>query len=346
MTTSVTYLASAADQSYRPDALGYISGDQQKNFIIDAASKIGISSGAIAGAMVEEATAYFGRQTWDDLLDQYALSAMDSAATAGSLSVALAAGLPGLLLWKEAYSYALENTRRSHAEWAADYATVNGDVNPDALDKLLHPVLMDAGAANFKIYTAITLINTYASANPALGLTQYLGHYDLLAADLVDKTSDLTAKLYGLYLKEAEDWFKGKLAYGDQWNSLPQEFKDALLVSYTNVGAKKMDELWVTNTNNGAKVPYQPQPLLGTGGGMNHLRNAEAIGTAIGLAGYGQTVVSDSTNFANMAQDNSSAGMAYRYALQELRYVALPGLDHSQFNQNGELDLYSPRRAQ
>lgn len=178
-----------------------------------------------------------------------------------------------------------------------------------------------------------------------MDLTGYLNNYPALAKDLVDQSHDLTAKLYGLYLKEAEDWYKDKLAYGDQWESLPQEFKDALLVSYTNVGVQKMEALWEKNTDNGAKL-YLPQPLLGTGGGMNHLKNAASIGAAIGMESYGQTIEVNNTHFYDMAKASGDIGLAYRYALQELRYIALPGLDYSQFNQNGELELYDAETGQ
>ena len=96
MTTSVSYLASAGDQTYSQNAWDYISLNSRKALIIDAASNIGISAGAIAGAMAEEATAYYDRQTFDDLLDQYALSGIDPTTASASLNVALAAGAVGL----------------------------------------------------------------------------------------------------------------------------------------------------------------------------------------------------------------------------------------------------------
>ncbi|MDZ4098124.1 MAG: hypothetical protein U1E13_05415 [Methylophilaceae bacterium] len=217
MTTSVSYLSGAVDEVYGTQALGYISGLQLA--INAAASNIGISASAIGGAMAEEAAAYYGRKAIDDFLDQYALSGIDPETAAASLAVALAAGPLGMAVWASYYAIELATTTRTHAEWVADYAVVDGDVNPDALDKLAHPVLMDVGAANFKIYTAITLVRQYAHDYPDLGLTPYLNDYNALVEDLVNQEDDLTAKLYGLYLKEADDWYKSKLAYGRKMGS-------------------------------------------------------------------------------------------------------------------------------
>jgi hypothetical protein len=46
------------------------------------------------------------------------------------------------------------------------------------------------------------------------------------------------------------------------------------------------------------------------------------------------------------AQENTSDGLAYRYALKELNPFVVIGADYSQHNTNGELDLYNPATGQ
>ena len=214
------------------------------------------------------------------------------------------------------------------------------DGKPSLLDKLLNPALVDAGPANFKIVTAIDLVINYADKYPALDLSPYKNNYSLLVEDLMKEQSPLTAKLYGLYMKEkAEAFFKNSNAYGSQCDSLPQVFRDALLVTYTNIGEKGMEKLKNENYLSQG-LPYEPQPALLTGGGMNHLLNASTIGNKIGLIGYGADVGNEA-DFAALAKANTSEAISYRYALKNLRYVALPTLDYSSRNQNGELDLYN-----
>ena len=342
MTTNVSYLLAATNQTYRSEALRYI--EDQAIQINRAAGNIGVSAGAIAGAMAEESHSYFDNTWLQDALDRYALSGISPSVASVSLVTALTAGPAATYAWMVGATILPPETRRTQAEWEADYAAVSADQNPTLLDKVLHPVLIDAGRGNVKIATAITLVNKYAAQYSALGLTQYLGDYPQLVKDLIDPASDLTAKLYGLYLKEGEDWFKGKNAYSGQWNNLPQEFRDALLVSYTNVGQQKMEELWAANTGNGSQF-YWPQPLLSTGGGMNHLRNAVDIGQRIGLSGYGGNITA-LDSFVFQAQSDTTDGIAYRSALRDLRFTALPGLDYSTKNLNGELNRYDPVTSQ
>ena len=146
--------------------------------------------------------------------------------------------------------------------------------------------------------------------------------------------SDLTVKLYALYMKEnAEPFFIKNNAYGGQWNALPQTLRDALLVTYTNIGEEGMIKLM--------KTPYEPQPALKTGGGINHLFNAKAIGSALSLADYGADAEGMS-DLSDIAKNPSAAGLASRYALSKLRYVSIEGIDYSAKNTSGELDLYDP----
>lgn len=45
-------------------------------------------------------------------------------------------------------------------------------------------------------------------------------------------------------------------------------------------------------------------------------------------------------DFASQALSSGSTGLAARYALKQLRYVAIDGIDYSAKNANGELNLY------
>jgi len=337
---NVTYLISASNETYGTSALGYIRA--QAKSINDAANMIGISAGAIAGAMAEENHAY-GYS--DKVLDLYARSGIDPTAAAVTLVAAIAAGPAGLAAWEAANLVALTTTRRTHVEWKAGYEDAQSIDNPGKVDKILHPVLIDAGFANFKISTAINLVIEYADDYPELGLDKYLNDYALLVEHLMLEGSPLTATLYAIYLKEeAEKFYIENNAYDGQWYSLPQEVRDALLITFTNRGLESMKkskkELYTDKC-----LPYEPLPGLTDSGGMNHLLNAQDIGAAIGLAGYGDSL-SAVENFASNALIPGESGLVFRYALFRLRYVAIPGLDYSTYNQNGELDLYDPATGQ
>ena len=173
-----------------------------------------------------------------------------------------------------------------------------------------------------------------------LGIKKYSNAYDVLASDLVSKTSDATAKFFGLMMQKAEEFYKNNGAYGGQWDSLPQTFRDALLVTYVNRGEKDLtDKKKELYTDKG--LPYEPQPGLTVSAGMNHLRNAVTIGNKLGLSGYGSDV-SGVSELGSQALNPGAAGLAARYALKQLRYVAVEGIDYSTRNANGELDLFNP----
>ena len=67
--TTVTYLSGASNETYSGGAFNYIAA--RIDGINDAANALGISAGAIAGAMAEENTAY---GFLDTVLDKYARS--------------------------------------------------------------------------------------------------------------------------------------------------------------------------------------------------------------------------------------------------------------------------------
>ncbi|PIE42473.1 MAG: hypothetical protein CSA50_09420, partial [Gammaproteobacteria bacterium] len=283
--------------------------------------------------MAEENTEY---NKGDEILDLYAKSGIDPATAVKTLPPAMTLGAPGISAWVTANTTKLATTR-THAEWQAYYsAAIAFTGKPGEIDKIMNPALIDAGPGNFKIATAIDIVVKHASKAEysALKLTPYLNDYSKLVEDLMGSSGELTAKLYGLYMKEyAEPFFKKNNAYGGQWESLPQTFRDALLVTYTNFGEEKIKSLM--------KIPYEPQPAFTDGGGFNHLRNAQKVGEKLELNDYGQDVVGVES-FAELAKKNDATGLAARYALAKLRYVVVEnGVNITGQNQNGELDLAS-----
>lgn len=79
--TTVTYLKDAANETYSDDAFKYISTPRVKDSIFGASAILGISAGAIAGAMAEENTSY---GFLDGTLDKYTKSGIDPAVAVDS----------------------------------------------------------------------------------------------------------------------------------------------------------------------------------------------------------------------------------------------------------------------
>lgn len=270
---SVSYLKKSSNETYSHDSLQYIKKLSKE--IKDIAKIVGISSGAIGGAISEENSAY---ELKDEVLDDYAKSGLDPIIYKEQLSYEMFDYLielsdPTVLI--EANKAGI-GTTRSHSEWELYYNKAKDITHiPTLLDKILNPALIDAGHGNFKISVAIDMVVKYAEKPEyiALNLMHYLTNYTQLVTDLMDYGNDLTVKLYALYMKEcAEPFFKNNKAYADQWDRLPTTLRDALLVTYTNMGETKMSQLMGKNNPN-----YEPQPGLLTGGGANHLLNASAI---------------------------------------------------------------------
>ena len=82
--TTMEFLLDATNQTYNSEALGYVAG--LKNGIIDAAQILGISAGAIAGAMAEERMDYGVKQQAVDHYAEYGLplTALDIITDSGS----------------------------------------------------------------------------------------------------------------------------------------------------------------------------------------------------------------------------------------------------------------------
>lgn len=218
--STVSYLKSSSNETYSSDAFKYIS--DMKIRINDIAKIVGISAGAIGGAMAEENSAY---DTVDLAIDEYAKSGMDPEVAMLTLPAALL-GPAGVGAWLVLNAAMLANTR-SHETWKELYELAKKiDHIPSRVEKIMNPALVDAGYANYQIVTAISMVIQHAAkpAYAALNLMQYLNNYPQLVADLMSRNSDLTAKLYAVYMKEhAEPFFKSNKAYGDKWDSSPEQ---------------------------------------------------------------------------------------------------------------------------
>ncbi|MFB8828252.1 hypothetical protein ACE0DR_00355 [Azotobacter sp. CWF10] len=329
----VAYLLESADGIYSGKALAWVADPLLAYAVINTSSILDISAGAVAGAMAEEGSAYYEDEFWQSLLDKYALSGVSPEEFMNDVR---------LYGWHNAFlvnQIKFISTFRTHAEISADYEWLkfnideNGDPMLDAhdkLDKIKHPALIDLGPGNFKLATAIALLNNYldsVSGDP-LSLAHYAFDYAMLARDLADPNSNVVANLYGLMVKEAEQWFLTKQAYGENWVLLPQEFRDALYVTYVNFGRTLMEKKFDEFLASGDLV-YEPLPGMGTGGGMNHLLNSEAIGTTLNDENYGYVVgAAHLEDFASLAKTDTVEGLAYRYALYKLRPVAIVGLNY------------------
>ncbi|MEN5181908.1 hypothetical protein ABE501_19290, partial [Comamonas testosteroni] len=332
------YAKAMADRVYPQESFKWI-GDLA-NEIKSIAATSGISAGTIAGIMAEERKDYLDGKTVNELSDLRARIKLSP--TEQDQVNALSVGPEAALL---AYLSSLGNRPApTHADWVAELAEVDAlfsdpDAKPNLLQKMLHPSLIDVGYGNFRIRTAVRLMNDHPAMASALGLDIYKNDYAKLVSDLIDPKSDVTAKFYALYAREAEQWFLDNNAYSGQWSSLPQEFKDALLVTYMNLGQTKMTSLMRSPDGMG----YQPQPALDNGGGMNHLLNALQIGSAIDLSGYGVDAKGLSVSeLAALAAQNTPDGQAARYALSRQRSMVLPSLNYSAVNTSGQLDLFNP----
>ena len=113
-----TYLNGATNETYSLQAFSYISNQRIKKSIISTSNILGISAGAIAGAMAEENTAY---DFVDEVLDAYAKSGFDPLVALETLPQAIAGGAIQVSMWMATHAGQL-GTKRTHAEWQAYYA--------------------------------------------------------------------------------------------------------------------------------------------------------------------------------------------------------------------------------
>jgi dihydroxyacetone kinase DhaKLM complex PTS-EIIA-like component DhaM len=188
--TTITYLTQGTvTKIYNTEVSSYISSRLNIRTITDISSQLGISETAIAGAMAEENDGYLDKKLLNDAMDFIAQHAM-TFTDIGSISEATTIGMVA-----EAISNGVAG--RSHEEWVASYNaykvlgwdTTTFDNWAYKLEiKLQFPVLIDLGLANFRMETAIRLLNepelqTYVST---LELSTYKNDYAALE-EIVDR---------------------------------------------------------------------------------------------------------------------------------------------------------------
>lgn len=80
-------------------------------------------------------------------------------------------------------------------------------INPQAYDKIVHPLLFDIGPGNIKLRTGISLLDNYNSQyqgnDDFMELNKYEGNLPTFVSNLQDPGDPLTAKVSGLLAQEA-----------------------------------------------------------------------------------------------------------------------------------------------
>lgn len=103
-------------------------------------------------------------------------------------------------------------------------------------DKFLYPVMLDVGAGNVQVYTAIGLLDEYNQRFPSsdpLGLKKYNSDYGQLALDLDQSYNTATVKFASLMVEKGISWGQQNVA---NWDSLDALEKEAFAVYFYNVG--------------------------------------------------------------------------------------------------------------
>jgi len=152
----------------------------------------------------------------------------------------------------------------THDFMVADYrrAQQAGKLDRHSTWDKINPVLNDIGPFNFKLATAMRLLQNYLDTTPAdsdpLELRRYAGNYPQLATDLA--AGDAVPEFAGLMLAEAKRYMRAH-ADPEYWAQLSDAEKDALYLTYYNMGPVTIEERRPKNTllNQGK---YKPAPGL------------------------------------------------------------------------------------
>ncbi|MDR0571830.1 MAG: putative Ig domain-containing protein, partial [Rickettsiales bacterium] len=192
-------------------------------------------------------------------------------------------------------------------EKSLEYENQNPSIIMFYYKKMLFPdyiALNDIGFANIRITTAITLLNEYIADHPnddPLLLKQFSNNYDSLVHELINTfTSSVALKITALMLKKAEKFFISTAPLA--WSFYDQDMKDALLITYFNLGEKNLQNKIDTRLNDfndiypkdnlsiellgnflGDSPFYFPGPGKEEAGGEPHLENVAKLREAIGL---------------------------------------------------------------
>jgi hypothetical protein len=176
----IYYLNQINTIAYSDKAIDFINTRDVVENIERYADLLNVSATAVAGIMAEESDSYWKTQFSNEVSDDYALSDLDAVS---ALAVFVGTGFNGLLTAIE------DRPPRTHNDWVEFKLALPEDYEITGFskaDKILNPMLMDLGKANFKLITAIDLIDKYPGAANILGLSHYRTAYDELASDLVN----------------------------------------------------------------------------------------------------------------------------------------------------------------
>jgi len=136
-------------------------------------------------------------------------------------------------------------TRYNHATVVKYFSKVkNSDKIFSIKDKIKNPILNDISAYNIKIATAINLLKNYYTQSEfytdPLNLNKYKDNYGLLVKDMLSE-NEVIPKIAGLMILEAKLYFEARVDKA-WWENKNQNYKDALYITYYNMGKKTIDE--------------------------------------------------------------------------------------------------------
>ncbi len=187
MSNSIFVQLGVNTQKFSEDAFQYIK--KQSKEIINISQIVGVSPGSVAGALLEENDSYNKESAKKRLDDIIELRFFDLAT--------------------------------NYEDWVIKEATGNY-----GLIKKSNPVFWDIGPANIQIGTAVSIIQR--TPNELLEKLDLVKHKNIssegiqkLSEDLILDKDNISAKIYALYIKEAERFFIDNKAYGDDWEKLP-----------------------------------------------------------------------------------------------------------------------------
>lgn len=129
----------------------------------------------------------------------------------------------------------------NHADILAEYNFVQSQgaewrAGISGADKFAYPVMLDVGAGNIQVYTAIGLLEEYNQRYPTsdpLDLKKYNSDYAKLALDLDQSFNTSTVKFASLMIEKGMSWGAQNVS---NWDSLDALEKEAFAVYFYNVG--------------------------------------------------------------------------------------------------------------
>jgi Ca2+-binding RTX toxin-like protein len=298
---------------YVEQALDYV--ELMKVDIRDIADKLNLSRSVIAGALAEEADAYYDPKSY----------------VKGEINKSLDANVDAV----------------THEVLLGNYNLVKANGWIHSTDKILklNPTLVDVGPGNIRIAVAIELLLEYIEKNPSnpLGVGQeYFSDYSLIVADLLNtQGSRMTAVISGLALQQAQSFFENN-ADQTYWTALPQETKDAIIITAYNNGIPRTEKRQAQMEK--AFGFYKPAPGSGDSGGINHEYNATVLGSIVNTPGYGgpQTYILEEMSSSEIlvcVNVDGEMGLAFRSALLNFDPAAIVGRAVPIDDQGGLLDI-------